>query len=121
MACFWLGIINQLKKHKINYSSPLNLVNFLKKNNRIVKDITHNNRKLTKKEIKEAYEAVKVYNPKEIPRGYLCSTQDSFLILICYLFKKKIIHNYLGNLIIYNCSEATGTLNFSSNRGHFIG
>ena len=99
----------------------LNIQRTLYDNNVKVENITHNNRKLTKKEIEEAYEAVKIYNPNEINMGYLCSTQDSFLILICYLFRKKIIHKYLGNKIIYDCESSVGTLNFSNDLGHFIG
>ena len=35
-------------------------------------------------------------NVKSIRNGYLCSTCDPFLCLVCQLFKLNICHNYNG-------------------------
>ena len=127
MTCFWDGILKSLNisdfKYKFNIDKKLNkvqFINFLKKNNKFTKDIIWNNKKLSEKELKENYEAVKNYNIKKINNGHLCSTCDYFLLLICDLFKINIIHFYNKHKIVYkNNTKSRKTITFHSNKRHF--
>ena len=76
--------------------------------------------KLKEQELTEHIEAVNCYNIKGISGGHLTSTCDSFLLLICQLFKININHKYCKTMITYKNSEnVRRTINFKSNRGHF--
>ena len=69
---------------------------------------------------KNVTEGVDCYNINGIGGGHLTSTCDSFLLLICQLFKININHKYCKIMITYKNSEnVRRTINFTSNRGHF--
>lgn len=127
MTCFWDAIVQSLNKQDFlllgekNFKlNKISLINFLKKNNKKPQDVLWQNQTLKKQELDEHVEAVKCYNINGIRRGHLTSTCDSFLLLICQLFRININHRYLRNIIQYKTKhKPRKVLNFRSNRGHF--
>lgn len=126
MTCFWDGILQALDNSDfqvVGYNNRLNrqqLINLLKTKNVEIEDVTWNGKKLTKQEMKEHYEAIKDYNINGINRGHLCSSCDSFLLLICQVFNVNIKHSYINVDIEYkNEKVQRKTLQFASNHGHF--
>ena len=126
MTCFWDGILHNLtnddfqRVFKVNKPSNKGLVVLLKENNsKETKSIKWNGTSLRDQEVEENYEHIKDFNVKSISGGYLCSTCDPFLILVCKLFNVNINHNYCGNMMKYEVPNPIRTLNFSSDRGHF--
>jgi hypothetical protein len=130
-ACFWDGILQSLttddykfikynKNIKKNKVPQIELINILKSKNILPSNVTWNNVKIREQEQKEHYTAIKEYDVKSIIKGYLCSTCDSFLLLLSQLFEVNIEHRYLGILIKYtNIKNRRKTVCFSSNKGHF--
>ena len=125
MTCFWDGILHNLTKEDfrktfdVKKPSNVNLVKMLQENNRKTKNILWNGEKLTQQQLEENYQHIKDFNVKSISAGYLCSTCDPFLLLICELFKVNINHNYCGYKMKYRINNSIKTLNFKSDRGHF--
>lgn len=125
MTCFWDGILHHLKDEdfqrvfQINKPSNKNFVKILKTNLRKTKDIIWNGETLTNKQLEENYEHIKDFNVDSIHGGYLCSTCEPFLFLVCELFKMNINHNYCGHMMSYKVTSPIRTLNFKSNSGHF--
>ncbi len=127
MTCFWDAIVSSLnqddfkllgeKSFTINRKS---VINFLKSKNTPCNDVLWQDHTLRKQELAEHTEAVNCYNIKGIGGGHLTSTCDSFLLLICQLFKININHKYCKTMITYKNSEnVRRSINFKSNRGHF--
>ena len=104
---------------QINKPNNKNFVKILKSNLRKTKDIIWNGETLTNKQLEENYEHIKDFNVDSIYGGYLCSTCEPFLFLVCELFKMNINHNYCGQLMSYKVTNPIRTLNFKSNSGHF--
>ena len=126
MTCFWDGILQALDTSDfqvVGCNNRLNrqqLINLLKTKNVIIEDVTWNGKKLTQKEMIEHYKAIKDYDINNIQQGHLCSSCDSFLLLICQLFNVNIKHLYLNVDIEYkNKKVQRKTLEFASNHGHF--
>ena len=126
MTCFWDGILQALDTSDfqlVGCNNRLNrnqLIDLLKTNNVEIEDVTWNGIKLTKQEIKEHFETIKDYNSNGIQQGHLCSSCDSFLLLICQLFNVNIKHLYMNINIEYkNEKVQRKTLNFASNYSHF--
>ena len=87
MTCFWDGILQALDTtdFRVVGCNSLNrrqLIDLLKNRNVEIKDVTWNGQKLTKQEIKEHFDAIKTYDINKIQNGHLCSSCDSFLLLI---------------------------------------
>ena len=126
MTCFWDGILQALDTSDfqvVGCNNRLNrrqLIDLLKNNNAEIEDVTWNGKKLTKQEMKEHFIAIKDYNINAINQGHLCSSCDSFLLLICQLFNVNIKHLYMNvNIEYQNEKTQRKTLNFASNNGHF--
>jgi hypothetical protein len=127
MTCFWDGIIKSLKKEDFDYvkfdksKSPVNLINFLKKNNKKMINVLWQNNILREQEMEEHLSWINEYNINDISNGHLTSICDPFLLLICELFCVNIKHQYNKYCIMYvNKNKARKTLIFSSNNGHFV-
>ena len=131
MTCFWDGLLHNLKdedfKRTFNDQSMIknkikniDFVKLMKANNVKTKDITWNGEKLTEQQLNENFEHIRDYNENSIYGGYLCSTCDPFLLLVCHLFKVDINHNYCGYMMKYRVKNPVKTLNFKSNTGHFM-
>lgn len=127
MTCFWDAIVSSLNKDDFELFGEKNftinrqtVINFLKSKNTKCNNVLWQNQKLKEQELNEHIEAVKCYNIKGIGRGHWTSTCDSFLLLICQLFKVNINHKYCKTMITYKNSETVRrTINFNSNTRHF--
>ena len=125
MTCFWDGLLKALDDFTpIGLSKKPTQIDFviaLKKNNKKCKNIYWNGTKLRDQEIEEMYNAIKDFNPKSIYGGYLCSTCDCFLALVCEIFNVNIYHKYLNNTIQYKNIKTSQSkiLKFQSNSYHF--
>ena len=127
MTCFWDGILKTLNNNDFNLVVPnmkkirnINFVVFLKNKNIKTNNVKWNGQNLTQKQLEENFEHIKVFNPNTIGGGYLCSTCEPFLFLVAELFKVNINHNYMGHVMQYRIDNARKTLNFRSNKGHFV-
>ena len=123
MSCFWDSILkklnkNDLQKYKIHNNQEL--VTYLKNNNCSTDNVLCNNQKLSNKQKEENKEHIQCYQTNTISQGYLCSTCDPFIILICEIFKVNINHNYNNIIINYTIKNSRKTLNFKSNKSHFF-
>lgn len=125
MTCFWDGIMRALSSEDFNYinekkTNRINFIKMLKNKNKLINNVLWNGKQLTRQEMLEHYQAIKDYNINGIGDGHLTSTCDSFLLLICELFRVDINHKYLN--VIINYKNKTGPrkiLRFKSNKGHF--
>ena len=101
MACFWEGIRSSLSKDDKNKlgitdNTIPNLITTLKNNNTLDIKVLWQNKALTKKEQEENYTHIKDYNIDSHRNGYLCSTCDPFLILLCNTLNVNINMNIWG-------------------------
>ena len=124
MSCFWEGIIASLSqdykdKFGINNNSIPNLIEAFKKVNSTAINVLWQNKELTVKQKEENYTHINDYNVSNYNRGYLCSTCDPFLILLCHILGIDIQHNYLNNEIMYSCKSKKLYV-FKSDSGHFV-
>lgn len=125
MTCFWDGIIQALEHSDyktIGCNTMLNkqqLIDILKTKNIKIENVMWNGNKISEKEKGEHYDAIKNYDKTKIGGGHLCSSCDSFLLLISELFEVNIKHLYLNVEMDYKNEKAKKTLKFASNRGHF--
>ena len=129
MTCVWDGLLRAIPKGifriktnngRIKIANAYDFVDLLQKNNTKQIDVSWNGTKLTEKEIQENFEAVKCFNRNSIRNGYLCSTCDPFLCLVCQLFKLNISHNYNGYIMKYQYKDGQNrTINVQSDKGHF--
>lgn len=115
MTCFWDGIRSKLN---IN-SNNSDFISDLKYKNNKRHEIKWNNIEFTKKQLEENYQHIKDFDEKNISNGYDCSVCDPFLILICDLYNISINHNFNGFIMNYQNKNASKTVNFFSNSGHF--
>jgi len=123
MTCFWDGILQSLYSSrepllKTRYSKE-DFIKYLKRKNRRIENILWNNKPISSQEVEEHYKAIEEYDIKKIRNGHLCSTCDSFLLLICEIYKVNIDHIYMGNKISYRKVGGNRLLKFGSDRGHF--
>jgi len=126
MTCFWDGVMKSLNKNDFDLinekkSSHIELITMLKRRKTPMINVLWENKKLSGNEIKEHLLAIDEYDVNGIPGGHLTSSCDSFLLLICELFKVNIEHMYMIHTIKYsNTNEARKTLYYSSNNKHFV-
>ena len=85
------------------------------------KDVLWNGKPLSKKELVENLYHVHNLDVNNIDYGYLCSSCDPYLLLICQLYGINIQHDYNGTKILYTYKpdKYAKTLNFTSNNAHF--
>lgn len=104
MSCFWDSLLQKLNKEDLinkNITLAQDLSEYLQKNNTITDNILWNDESLSTKQKEENKEHITDYNRSTMGQGYLCSTCDPFLLLICELFEITIKNNYNGTLITY--------------------
>ena len=124
MTCFWNGIINSLAYNDleildIKSKNIYNLIDSLKNKNCEYTGVKWQNNVINRHQINENIEHIKCYDKNTAGQGYLCSTCDPFLILLSYLLKIDIIHNYCGNIIKYTNNNSSKCFYYKSNSGHF--
>jgi hypothetical protein len=128
MTCFWDGILNALTNE--DFARGLTLAKsptiyafaaLLKERNIRTENVSWNGIPFTAKQLEENYTAVENYDSRTMRQGYLCSTCDYFLPLVCELFRLNINHNYNGHMMTYRYGkpESGRTLEFYSDTGHF--
>jgi hypothetical protein len=119
MTCVWDSILKALKfETKV---TPSRFCGYLILHNCLTPDVTVNDEKITSKQLEENFMHISALDPEQIGEGYLCSTFDPLLILVCQLFKTAIVHNYLRkHQIIYRSSKNTTnkTITLNSDKGH---
>ena len=126
MTCFWDGIMRSLNQNDFELINEKKTNNFefikmLKRRKIPMTNVLWENQKLSNNEIKEHLSAIDEYDINGIPRGHLTSSCDSFLLLICELFKVNIEHMYMIHTIKYtNTKKVRKTLYYSSNDKHFV-
>ena len=101
MSCVWKGLI---KKLNLQYK-PLTLYNVIKKNNIRTHNVLHNGTKPSPQQLDENFERIERLTQKEVLDGYLCSSFDPLLFLICELYKVNIKHKYCNTVINYEYNE----------------
>ena len=138
MTCFWDGILHSLTLSELSQLSPIpllskpkphELVRMLQANNRRPSHVRWMNEPLSNQLQQELWETVRDFTVSSITQGYLCSTCDAFLCLLCELIQIPIRHNYLQRtMIMYDYSmdsyrssnsHTSRCLQFASNQGHF--
>ncbi len=124
MTCFWDGLMkglnnNDFQKLGETKTNIHNLIKLLQQLNIETKNVYWNNKQLKKKELIENFKAVQNYNINSIHNGYLCSSCDFTLLLICELFNINIEHKYLQNIMYYTKPDNQHTLIVQSDKGHF--
>ena len=118
MSCFWNAIIRETKQYQVDKPRNANqLIAFLKQNNTKCIGVTWNSETLTDKFLDECFVSIQDM-PDKAGNGYLCSSCEPVMILICYLFKLNINHSYCNNLMKYQINDSIATISFKSNKGH---
>lgn len=124
MTCFWDGIIKSLNYQDFELINETKggiaeLIEMLKRRRIPMEHVSWENQKLKNIELKEHLTAIEEYDSYN--DGHLTSSCDSFLLLICELFKVSIEHMYMINTIHYvNMSESRRIIRYSSNDKHFV-
>ena len=125
MTCVWKGLLNCLNNSDFKQFDlskkprEMEFVKLLKSKNCLCRSVTWQGKSMRKQFLDECFEAVKCFNERSINSGYLCSTCDPFLILVCEIFRVNISHRYCGHMVQYKVPGAIKTLKVTSNKGHF--
>jgi hypothetical protein len=127
MTCFWDGLLRSLDIRDFQFGMKLNVkpqktefIRWLKRVNPYIVDVHWNNQELSKQEIEEHKKAIGSYKVADIRSGHMCSSCDSFLLLVSQIFQVNIQHSFINHLITYtNIKNARKTLRFVSNSRHF--
>lgn len=129
MSCFWDGLIEVLGPKRINSLSkdnkeidPKKFIILLKKHAIKTNDVLWRGKELSEKELEENYEMIQKIEQNKVNFGYLCSSCDPYLLLICQLFQVNITHNFCGAKIKYQYKSSNNyvpTLFVESNDNHF--
>lgn len=125
MTCFWQGLLHGVTNHqiesnfKLNLGSIYDLIQLFKRHNQPVTDVKWNSQSISHQQLEENYRFIQDYDSSQISNGHLCSICDGFLLLTCQLFKVNIVHKYLGRNMNYTHPNASYTIRFESDQGHF--
>jgi len=133
MSCVWDGIRDAIKedyKHCIHKETQIllskqlesrHLPNFFVLNNKICNKVSVNGEYLSKQFLGECMKSIEKLYDYPIHIGYLCSTCDPLLILICQIFNVYIKHTHFnGTTSTYkNKDRGRTTYHFESSRTHF--
>ena len=127
MTCFWDGIIKSLTiddfKTIGNFQRKPNakqFADFLQSKNKLIEIVIWQNTELSKQEQQECFDAINELDTNSIRSGYLCSSCDPFLLLLCELFCIHIIHKYNGNILEYKHKQINRkTIIYQSSKSHF--
>ena len=126
MTCLWDGIMKSLNQNDFKFinekkTNTYEFIKMLKKRTRGMTNVLWQGKLLREQEINEHIQAIKEYDINGISGGHLTSVCDSFLLLLCEIFKVNIIHRYMNIEIKYlNKEQSRKTIHYSSNNGHFV-
>jgi hypothetical protein len=90
MSCFWDTLL-QSKLFKIK--SSIEIISFLKKNNRRTNCLV-NGKQLSTKQIEENFQAIACLDEKKHNHGYMTSMCEPVLCLMCDFFDVHIVHEW---------------------------
>lgn len=114
-ACVWISLIKNLK---VKHTKPGKLLQFIRSNNTLTKDITCNGQVLSDQIMNENYTAIS--NLSHV-NYYDCSSCDPLLLLVCQLYNTSITHDYNGHQIVYlNQIYPNKMIHLSSNEEHMF-
>lgn len=131
MACFWKGILKQIKIHRSELplifqpppQNPASLVKLFRTNNEKPVSVEVNGVKLSDQQMVENVDAVKNgYSEQSVNNGTLVSAFDPILILLCQLSGATLEHVYVNTTIVYRNTEERKkriVFKFKSNKSHF--
>jgi hypothetical protein len=126
MTCVWDALIAKIPREDmrtalgITQPTAHTLVSSLKSKNCATVGVRWQGNALTQKQMEENMKWIETHDITTIRNGYDCSSCDAYIILVCYLFKVKIHHQYLTTQIVYDPpGPPKYTLSFANNSGHF--
>lgn len=134
MTCVFDALIFELcrlglwddEKNPNRKPTPLEFVQFICRNNCPTTNVKYNGEsRPSLKQLQENKQRIASISEIQIQDGYLCSTFDPLMFLICELFRVNINHRFCGNMCRYSyesdetMSSACIELNFRSDRSHF--
>ena len=127
MTCVPDGIIKSLTNEdfqKINLENPVSAYTFMKaikENNTHTVNVRVQNRALSEKELNENFQRINEINLNKLNNGYLCSSHEPLLNLVCQLFEVDINMNFNGSKIQYrNTLHSKRVLEYSCSKTHFV-
>ena len=128
MTCVYDSLIKYLKNedlikisNKVN-PTPKELIKSLKDQNYFTMNVLHQGKELSIREIKENYVTFGSVDINKLGNGYLVSGCEPLFLLIVYILKIRIEHNYNGAMIVYEPSYRLGKVRYkirlNSSRTH---
>lgn len=126
MTCVWNALLQKIQTNDlktllgVTNHTPHELVKALKAKNCATVGVKWQGTELTRQQISENMKHVEVHDIGSIGNGYDCSACDAYMILVCYILKVRILHQYLNTQIVYDPpGPSRYTLSFANNAGHF--
>ena len=127
MTCVPDGIIQSLTSEefeKINLKKPISARSFMKaikEHNKPTVNVMVQDKILTQKELNENVNRIREIDLNNLNNGYLCSSHEPLLNLICELFEVDINMNFNGSQVKYrNISNSTRVIDYSCSKTHFV-
>ncbi len=121
MTCVWKGLISGLVCYKLikNKTKEFEFASYIKKHNVKTTNVTINDSYLGEQEINENFLAIENLNVDNIGSGYMCSTSDPLLALVCQIYSINIVHKLKRATVTYTHDESEFTIMVESNGCHF--
>lgn len=125
MTCFWNSLIAGIPKDFYQSGrifQPIQLVEYLKSNNRKSEHVKFNGSFLSEQRKQENVEAISCFHSDSIYGGYFCAFEEPFLFLVSEIFKINIRHVYNGHVAEYIYEEdgvkSNRCIHLQSSRSH---
>ena len=130
MTCFWDGMLQSLKTHQLIESS-MKIKPFIETLQQAANDYKQMESVLWNQELlstqlqQELLQHIREFDPSTVSQGYLCSSCDAFLCLLCQMLQIRIEHFYCNHRILYEPKDIDSSthkhilLRFKSDKGHF--
>lgn len=126
MTCVWDALRTKIRSDDLRTilglqaPTPRDLVMALKSRNIATVGVRWQGKSITTTEMTENMKAIECHDINSISNGYDMSVCDPYLLLVCFLFKIRIVHQYLGTKIVYEPPVPPRyELQFANNQGHF--
>ena len=126
MTCVWDALRTKIRSDDLrtilglHSPTPRDLVMALKSRNIATVGVRWQGKLITTTEMTENMKAIEYHDVNSISDGYDMSVCDPYLLLVCFLFKIRITHEYLSTRIVYDPPASPRyELQFANNQGHF--
>jgi len=123
MSCFFDSITASFNVDEMRFlnckRNTIEIIKKLKILNIATSNVYWQNNKLTEQLQKENFEHIKNYKEETFRNGYLTSSADPFLMLLCQIFRWNIIFNYCNNIIKITHENPLRTVKFKASSSHF--